>query len=113
MKKNSSIIYLYGFNTRRKFQIDNLLKIIKEQINIGVKIKLILIHDGVIGLSKREKKDTSILELLNLPVLIYAIKADLLARGIDINNLYEKVKIIDYEDLVDLLAETPKIISWI
>jgi sulfur relay protein TusB/DsrH len=113
VKKNNFIIYLYGFNTLRKFQLDNLLKIIKEQINIGANIKLVLIHDGVIGLSKKGKKNTSLLDLLNLPLTIYAIKADLLARGIDIKNLYEKIKIIDYEDLVDLLAETPRIVSWV
>ncbi|TFG23902.1 MAG: sulfurtransferase complex subunit TusB [Promethearchaeota archaeon] len=113
MKKNNGIVYLYGFSTKRESQLVNLLKIIKEQIKIEPNFKLVLLHDAVIGFSEKGKKNHAILELLNLSIKIYAIKADLLARGIDIKNLNKKINIINYENLVDLLAEIPKIVSWL
>jgi sulfur relay protein TusB/DsrH len=37
---------------------------------------------------------------------------DVKARGIDSETIHEKVILIEYEELVDILADTPKIISW-
>jgi sulfur relay protein TusB/DsrH len=50
---------------------------------------------------------------LNLPITIYAINPDIIARGIDPVNLRNNIKGIGYEELVDILAKTPKIVSWI
>ena len=113
MKKNNILVYLYGFSTWHKAQLKNLSTIIKEQIKSETKIKLVLIHDGVIGFSKKGKISSAILELLNLAIDIYAIQPDLLARGIDVEKIHEKVHIIEYKELVDILAEIPNIVSWL
>lgn len=113
MESNNHLVYLYGFSLRKDAQLGNLITIIKEQINIGAKIKIVLIHDGVIGISKIGKTPLSLIELLELPVEVYAIIPDIKARGIDIQAIQEKVHLIEYDKLVDILSETPKIVSWL
>ena len=38
---------------------------------------------------------------------------DMQARGIDSIDLRNNIKAIDYEDLVDILVASPKIVSWV
>ena len=73
---------------------------------------MILIHDGVIGTSVKSKKSQYLEEFLNLPIEFYSITPDLKARGIDPKDLPDGIKNIEYEDLVDILAEVPRIFSW-
>jgi len=77
------------------------------------KIKIVLIHDGVIGISTIGKAPSSLMELLELPVEVYALIPDVNARGIDIQAIYDKIHLIEYDNLVDILAETPRIVSWL
>lgn len=112
MEENDSIVYLYGFSLRFSHKLDNLLKILKEQSQININIKFVLIHDGVIGTSKKSKTPLSLVELLNLPITLYAMIPDIIARGLDPINLHNKIQGINYEELVDILANTPKIVSW-
>ena len=51
-------------------------------------------------------------ELLKMNVTVYAMIPDLQARGIALENIHDKVKPIGYDDLIDILEITPKIISW-
>jgi sulfur relay protein TusB/DsrH len=113
MKENESIVYLYGFSLRFSDKIENLLKILKEQSKTNMNIIYVLIHDAVIGTSKKNLIPPSLVELLNLPITMYVMIPDLLARGIDPTNLRNNIKGIGYEELVDILANTPKIVSWI
>ncbi len=113
MKNENNLVYLYGFSGQKHTKLKNFLAISKKQVNIGTKIKVILIHDGVIGISKKGEIHESLMELINLPLSIYAIIPDLKARGINLDSIHDKVQLIDYEDLVDILAETHKIISWL
>lgn len=113
MEKNNSIVYLYGFSLRHKSQLKDLLKIINEQLKATAIIKLVLVHDGVIGISKKSKPNSIFLALLNLPIEIYALEPDLLARGIDVKTKRNSILLINYDKLVDILAETPKICSWV
>jgi sulfur relay protein TusB/DsrH len=108
-----SLVYLYGYNIRDTARFENLLQIIKEQIKLGAILKIILIHDGVIGTSKKGKIPPVLDEIMHLPMEVYAMKPDLIARGIDLNSIYEKIHIIEYEQLVDILVETSKIVSWL
>ncbi len=112
LEKDKAIIYLFGFSSHQTTQLDKLLKIIKIQIDVGAIVKVILIHDGVIGTSKKGILPVSLKELLDLPVTVFAMIPDLKARGINHDNLHEQVKIIEYEELVDILVETPKVVSW-
>jgi sulfur relay protein TusB/DsrH len=90
----------------------NLLRLLDNQVKQKKQIHLIFIHDGVIGTSKQTTITPSLQHLLTLPISLYTLKSDLIARGINAQNLQEGIKGIEYEDLVDLLVSTPKIVSW-
>ncbi len=112
MRLTNSIVYLYGFSPTLKEKLETILEILKEQIELNIEINLVLIHDGVIGTSKKGIIPESLKKIINLPVNIYALIPDIKARGMDPNALINKVKGIDYEDLVDILVLTQKIVSW-
>ena len=112
METKNSILYLYGFSPRLRDKIESLLKILKEQIKSNFEIHIALIHDGVIGSTTIGKVSEILLELSNLPLNLYVLIPDLKARGMDSNNLFNKIRGIDYEDLVDILVDTQKIVSW-
>ncbi len=111
MEDIKKLVYLFGFSTRKSTSIDNLFNIVKEQTK-DANIAVVLIHDGVIGTSKKGLMPTSLNLLLNLPVTVFAMTPDLLARGIDPNSVDTRIKCIEYDVLVDILAQTPKIASW-
>ena len=111
MEEIKKLVYLFGFSTRKSTSIDNLLNILKEQTK-DANITVVLIHDGVIGTSKKGVMPNSLNLLLNLPITVFAMTPDLLARGIDPNSVDTRIRCIEYDVLVDILAQTPKIASW-
>ena len=112
MEKKKDIVYLYGFSTRKQMYLDNLLGIVSEQTENNVSIAIVLIHDGVIGTSQSGTIPNSLGKLLNLSISVFALLPDLLARGIEPITVDPRIKCIEYEDLVDILAQTPKVASW-
>ncbi|NVM18439.1 MAG: sulfurtransferase complex subunit TusB [Candidatus Lokiarchaeota archaeon] len=112
MENKKDIVYLYGFSTRKQMYIDNLLGIVSEQIENEISIAIVLIHDGVIGTSQSGTIPSLLDKLLNLSVSVFALLPDLLARGIESNTVDPRIKCIDYDELVDLLAQIPKVASW-
>ena len=109
MKK---VLYLYGFNTKNTIKSTLFHRIIQEEMILGAEITLVLLHDAVIGISKQGKTTDLINQLLKLPLDIYALKPDIIARGIDPSTAFNKIKVIGYDDLVDLLVEMPITASW-
>ena len=109
---NEELVYLYGFSTRKQVYLNNLLSILKEQLGNGASIAIVLIHDGVIGTSQSGTIPRSLDKLLSLSVSVFAMTPDLLARGIEPNTVDPRIKCIDYVDLVDILAQIPKVASW-
>jgi sulfur relay protein TusB/DsrH len=112
MNTQNSILYFYGFSLRQSDRMTSLLKILKEQIKSNLEINIVLIHDGVIGTTLKEKTPELLIELLNLPIKVYTVIQDIKARGMDPNNLIDNIKGIDYNYLVDLLVDMGKIVSW-
>jgi len=112
VEQNRDLVYLYGFSGHKNVKLKKVINIIEEQIKTGINIKIVLIHDGVIGISKKGEIPQNLVKLLNLPLTVYAMISDLEARGINSETVHEKVNLIDYESLVDILVETPKIVSW-
>jgi sulfur relay protein TusB/DsrH len=112
MEKKKDIVYLYGFSTRKQMYLDNLLGIISEQAENNFSIAIVLIHDGVIGTSQSGTIPKSLDKLLNLSVSVFAMTPDLLARGIEPNKIDHRIQCIEYDELVDILAQTPKVASW-
>lgn len=111
MEDIKKLVYLFGFSTRKSTSIDNLFNIVKEQTK-NANVTVVLIHDGVIGTSKKGVMPTSLNLLLNLPITVFAMTPDLLARGLDPDSVDTRIKCIEYDVLVDILAQTPKIASW-
>jgi sulfur relay protein TusB/DsrH len=93
-------------------KLDNLIEIIEIQIEQNIQISIVFIHDGVIGTSIDITASYSMEKLLSLPITFYSLIPDLEARGIKAIKLRNNVKGITYEDLVDILVEIPKIVSW-
>ena len=112
MSENTSIVYLYGFSTMLESKLENFLGIIEYQIKKKVQISVVFIHDGVIGTSKQNKPTQMMQKLLELHLTVYSMIPDLIARGINSNQLQSEIKGIDYQDLVDILVENSKIVSW-
>jgi len=111
MEEIKKLVYLFGFSARKSTSIDNLFNIVKEQTK-DADVTVVLIHDGVIGTSEKGVMPTPLNLLLNLPMTVFAMTPDLLARGIDPDSVDTRIKCIEYDDLVDILAQTPKIASW-
>lgn len=112
MGEQINLIYLYGFSTFLESKLFSFMQILKNQLNQDVHISIVFIHDGVIGTSYKNKISHAMTELLKLSISFYAMIPDLKARGIDSENLQNKIEGIEYEDLVDLLVITSKIVSW-
>ncbi|MFW9927973.1 MAG: DsrH/TusB family sulfur metabolism protein [Candidatus Thorarchaeota archaeon] len=112
MLENQKLIYLFGFSSRQTNHLVQLLPIIKEQIKLGLKIYVILLHDGIIGVSISGQMPNAMNELLNLNLNVYALSPDIIARGLDPTNIDKRVQIIEYSELVDHLVKIPNIVSW-
>ena len=112
MEAKNSIVYLFGFSSRIETKLRSLLQVIAEQIEEDIKISIVLIHDGVIGSAKKEESPQVLIDLISLPVNVLAMIPDIKARGMDSKNLLERVKGISYDDLVDILVDSQKIVSW-
>ena len=112
MTENLDIIYLFGFSVLTGNQLQRLLPILKSQIKKNTKLGLILIHDGVIGITTKGKIPKQMEELLSLNIAVFAMKSDMKARGIAPEYVHDKIKSIEYDDLIDVIDSTPKVISW-
>ncbi|MHA2180387.1 MAG: DsrH/TusB family sulfur metabolism protein [Promethearchaeota archaeon] len=112
MTDNLDVIYLFGFSEMTGNHLRRLLPILKSQIKKTVKLGLVLIQDGVIGVSTMGKIPKHMEELLNLDVAVYAMIGDIISRGIRPEFIHNKVESIEYDDLIDLIDNTPKVISW-
>ncbi|MFX1499833.1 MAG: sulfurtransferase complex subunit TusB [Promethearchaeota archaeon] len=113
MNEEKGMVYLYGFSLRQQNKSESLLKIFNEQIRKNINIILVLLHDGVIGVTQKSKIPPTLEELLQMPISIHALTPDILARGMDIKSLRNNIKKIDYEDLVDLLVNNQQVVSWL
>jgi len=112
MSENRKVLYLFGYSEMTGTHLERLLPILKAQINKGSQIEMVLIHDGVIGINKKGKIPKKMEELFNTNITIYAMIPDLQARGIALEYIHDNVKPIGYDELIDIIDVTPKIISW-
>jgi len=106
------ILYLFGFSERTGNHLERLLPLLKVQIQKGIAVGLVFIHDGVIGLNTNALIPKPVEELLNANITLKAMVPDMKARGIPVEGLHDKVKPIEYDELVELLDNAQKIISW-
>jgi sulfur relay protein TusB/DsrH len=106
------ILYLFGFSERTGNHLERLLPLLRVQLHKKKTIGLVFIHDGVIGLNTNGLIPKPVEELMNSNITLKAMIPDLKARGLPIDLLHDNVKPIDYDELVELLDSTQKIVSW-
>ena len=106
------ILYLFGYSERTGNHLERLLPLLEVQTQKGKNVGLVFIHDGVIGLNTNGTIPDKVEKLLSSDITVKAMVPDMKARGIPIESLHDKVKPIEYDDLVDLLDNSQKIISW-
>ena len=112
MTDNLDVIYLFGFSELTGNHLRRLLPILKSQIKKITKLGLVLIQDGVIGINTMGTIPKQMEELLNLDVVVFAMIGDIISRGIKPEFIHNKVESMEYDDLIDLIDNTPKVISW-
>jgi tRNA 2-thiouridine synthesizing protein B len=112
MEIEKTILYLYGFSPTSSKRLNEFMTILKEQLNSDFDIYIVMIHDAVIGTTKNGKTPAFLEELVKFSIKIYALIPDIIARGMDPKNLLDQILGIEYDDLVDLLVDTNKIVSW-
>jgi sulfur relay protein TusB/DsrH len=108
MSRLSKYLVLYGLDPS---QIDPLreLEIIISPLQ---DVSIILLEDAVIGAINYPNKN-QISKLLANNIGIWALKEDVLARGIGLNNITPGIKLLDYSELVDQIERADKLISWL
>ena len=112
MIDNLDVIYLFGFSELTGNHLRRLLPLLKSQIRKNTKLGLVLIQDGVIGISTKGTIPKQMEELLTLDVTVFAMIGDITSRGIKPEFIHNKIESIDYDSLIDLIDNTPKVISW-
>jgi sulfur relay protein TusB/DsrH len=112
MADNLDVVYLFGFSELTGNHLRRLLPILESQIKKNTKLGLVLIQDGVIGISTMGKMPKQTEELLNLDIAVFAMIGDIISRGIRPEFIHNKIESIDYDQLIDLIDNTPKVISW-
>ena len=113
MIEKLDIVYFYGNSPRDGTYMETLIPVIETQFKNGKKVGIVFIHDGVINASSKRKSSEQVRKLMELPITLFVMTPDLKARGILLDSINNAVKSINYEDLVDILDSSEKIISWI
>jgi len=106
------MVYLFGFSPRYGNELSRLIPILKSQSQNGRQIGIIFIHDGVISASSKGKMTDSMNGLKGLTLKKYVLIPDLTARGIPLEHIQEGIHPIEYTDLVDIIENSHKVISW-
>lgn len=78
---------------------------------LGPQQSLLLIEEAVYGLLPRSSTLAS-LQILPGSVGLYALEADILARGLALDDLPDRVRLIDYAAMVQLCSGHSKVVSW-
>lgn len=73
---------------------------------------MLMIEDGVVG-ARKGGAFAGALQATLASCAIYALAADLAARGIKPEDVVEGVELIDYAGFVDLAAENERVCAWL
>lgn len=78
---------------------------------IGPQQGLLLIEDAVYALLPHTSAFNA-MQLLPASVKLFALEADVLARGVAIDDLPPRVTLVDYPGMVELCTRYDKVMSW-
>ncbi len=125
----ADIVYLFGFSLLGTNQFEQLIPLVKNQLTKDIKVSVILLHDAVVGTSNKGTTPNALKEILDFafqlknmgnvtgiePTVrlhVHVLKEDLEARGFSAENLIPRLEPITYSQLVDVMDEGKKIVSW-
>lgn len=74
---------------------------------------VLLIEDGVVCAAGGGRFADTIKQAMKRNMAFYALHPDLKARGFSDNQVLEGVKLVGYEDFVDLVAGHDNVQSWL
>lgn len=72
---------------------------------------ILMIEDGVYGASKGTSVEAMISGASDKK--FYALKSDLMARGIAEDRVIDGIELVDYAGFVDLVTENDKVQAWL
>ncbi|MBF0336832.1 MAG: sulfurtransferase complex subunit TusB [Candidatus Magnetobacterium sp. LHC-1] len=75
------------------------------------KLGVILVQNGVYNAALKEDGKSS--PILSKNATIYALSEDLQSRGLSVDSVDSKVKVVDYDGLVDLIFNEYEKIIWL
>ncbi len=105
------IVYLVGHSARQECQLENLIPLVDVQSEAGKNVGIVLMQDGVVGTSKLGTVPETLKYFIEMEIPVHVLEADMKARGIYPDLAIDNVDVINYEDLVDILAESSRIVS--
>ena len=73
---------------------------------------ILFIEDAVISVMK-STKFSDLIETSLKNFKMYALKPDLEARGLSLDNVIDGIKLVGYEEFVDLTTEHDSVQSWL
>ena len=74
---------------------------------------VLLIEDGVVGATVGSRLNDAIRQAGKRNMAFYVLSPDLKARGFSATQVLEGVKLIGYEDFVDLVVDHDNVQSWL
>lgn len=101
-------LVLYGFSGYDESQRKNMTGIITKLEHPGI----VLLEDAVIG-SLKVGDEHPYSELLEKNIPVYCVMEDLKARGMNSDKLEDGIRSINFSDLMNLIEETQRLISWL
>lgn len=73
---------------------------------------VLLFEDGVIGAMQNTKFSEKVSQAMN-DLSFYVLGPDIKARGLSEKKVIDGIKVVDYNDFVDLTAEHNAVQSWL
>jgi len=125
----ANILYLFGYSIRNSKQFRQLLPLIKTQLTKGLVVDLVLLQDAVIGISSKGTTPKVLKELLDFAfqmknmgevsgiepsvnLHVYALQQDYEARGYAKESLLPNLEFLTYDQLVEKMDVSEKLVSW-
>ena len=101
-------LILYGKSGFISSMLDSMAPIAEQLPDAGV----VLMEDAIIGTSKASKP-TPYQRLIEQKVPLYCVIEDLEARGFDRDALLDQIKPVSYADVIDMIEQAGRVVSWL
>ncbi len=106
------ILYLFGFSPRTTTKLYRLGELTAMQVSAGYSVAVALLHDAVVGVTPADHMAPGLRELVGLGAHVYVLRADLLARGLRPDSVTRAIRVVDYEDLIDMVVDCRALDCW-